>query len=147
MKFICFSTLPCFPDLRRTFRIDSAEDFFSEASAFFFFSFTDFSFEMEDCIRLKRAIISSWLDELGFFPTGNMLFSSFFGFLPEVWPLRGGRWPALSPSDPMRETVNRSSFCSKGDGESASAISAKFNKLHKHDPSLLLTNFKGQFFL
>lgn len=134
MKFICFSAPPCFPDLRRTLRIDSTEDFSSEPSAFIFLSFTDSSLEIEDCIRLNRAIISSWLADLGFLPTGDALLASLFVLLPEVVLFRGGRRPVLSPSDPMHETVNRRSFRSKG--ESTSAISAKFKKLHKNDPGL-----------
>jgi hypothetical protein len=62
------SRLPfaCFLERRRTSRIESVGDF-SDLPAFFFSVAVDSPFEIEYCIRLNRAIISSWLDDKGSF--------------------------------------------------------------------------------
>ena len=104
----------------------------SEAFDVILLSSMDSSFEIEDCIRLNRVIISSWLDELGFPETEDFVFSSLFVSLPEVEFLCGAR-PLLIPSDPMHEMVNKRSF--RVEAKDTSAISPKFNKLHKNGPS------------
>ena len=122
----------CFLDWRRISKTDSADVLSTDESEILFLVPRDSPFEIEDCIRLKRAIISSWLDDSDNLPSddGGVLFLSPFSVLPEIWFLREGR-PLLFPSDFMLEMVNGRRSLREAKGENPSAVSAKFNKLHQ----------------
>lgn len=97
-----------------------------------FFMLTGSPCDIEDWICLKRAIISSWLEELNALPSDNWVlwFPSPFFVLPASDPFWGGR-PLLLSSDLMLTMVNFWGLFWEAKSEVQSAISAKLNKLHQ----------------
>lgn len=84
--------------------------------------------EIEDCILLNRAIISSLLDDLGALMARDDFSFSSISLLPgALLELFFGPLPFVLPSDVMLERVGLSEL----KGIDLSAISAKFNKLHQ----------------
>ena len=96
-----------FVEWRRTSKMELVGEFSLDLLAFFFLVAVDSPFEIEDCIRLNKAIISAWLDDIGCFLSEDWDFesSSSFSVLPGAELFRGGL-PLLLPSDFMLETLN-----------------------------------------